>query len=124
MSWRLRKLSPARAQLAEPRGPMYGIAFEPHVAMRVSALLLVVLLSACAEEKDSCDNLISAMADRREECGAPRGEDDWPRPCDYQYVMEETCRLSCWNSATCETIRGEDQAGAMRLRDCIDGCGP
>ena len=87
--------------------------------------LLASALSACSDEQSSCDRLVAAMADRREECGAPRGQDEWTLGgCDGQYVMEESCRLNCWENASCEAIRGEDQAGATALRSCVDGCGP
>jgi len=97
--------------------------------MRWPALLSIWLfasaLSACADEPNSCERLTTAMADRREACGAPRGKDEWTvGGCDYQYIMEERCRLGCWERASCEAIRGEDQVGAMALQRCISGCGP
>jgi hypothetical protein len=104
-----------------------GMRWSARLSVPLSVLvgLCAVALLGCADEPDTCQRLTSAMADRREACGAPRGNDEWTiGGCDYQYIMEERCRLGCWERASCEAIRGEDTAGATTLHRCIDGCGP
>jgi hypothetical protein len=85
--------------------------------------LLASTLSACADE-DACDKAVAAVADRREACGAARGPDEFAHDCEPQYSSEESCRLACYNAASCEAIRGEDVAGSMALLSCANGCGP
>src|SRR5689334_16466481 len=49
----------------------------------------------------------------------PDGE---PVECTPELGAQSTCVANCTADATCETLKGEDQDGAVAYAECLGGC--
>lgn len=75
---------------------------------------------------NDCEDAADRIAAKAEECGISTtdgGSSDGAEvECTDELGAQSQCIAGCYESASCEALKGEDLEGATALGECVLGC--